>query len=657
MAGHSSRSETPQTRDSSVEPCTPEKRLRTTLTGALYDQPRVWADTKPDLAESFSHFRNYQSWVYTAKDHPKQPSFVKGVLLANVPNPRQIITSICVVGQAGGNKENVDGVMAQARDKSANSADVKSFLRTRDSQLPIAIIVDERCPLINAKLAHSFSVLDWFKITHCWWEAVDEKKVFKIRFEKLDRTRMSWWDPYQNSPPSENLPALTMATCGTCQVESFQVYENGWICLNKDCSDFWTLLDGAPPIAMDFCHSFLNAYTPWPNETEPHDIRQSAPLQPIPEGAGPLHALSRLGWMGMICPDCGRCCPQEKFFKWSCSSCKFKHEATHPIVTIGSLVTTKRIKNFFLSPSVTSRVWSAAEARRQGLTGYKVNDYTITGIGNVFHIQSTVAINKKRGGADSLFHQLQSDDSNLNPQVKRNKLAQAVVQGTYTRHAAMNYGMPYKYSVQNGNKSFEEAPQTILQSLAMLRSKAVATGSTDCNFNELLAVGYLETQSMSYHDDGETGLAPTIATLSLGGSAKMDFRMKHRYYFGRTATANSKYSPDVDVVSGCVLEAERTHYKGLVEAGTMNKAEFNAAIKAASTATTPTGRRSGKKHPSVLTMELKHGDYVVMCGADIQRYYEHSVESYSSLRFALTSRTIDPATVAEDERGWGTLPQ
>ena len=43
-------------------------------------------------------------------------------------------------------------------------------------------------------------------------------------------------------------------------------------------------------------------------------------------------------------------------------------------------------------------------------------------------------------------------------------------------------------------------------------------------FNELLTAAYMEKQSMGYHTDGERGLGPVVASLSMGSPAIMKFR-------------------------------------------------------------------------------------------------------------------------------------
>ena len=56
----------------------------------------------------------------------------------------------------------------------------------------------------------------------------------------------------------------------------------------------------------------------------------------------------------------------------------------------------------------------------------------------------------------------------------------------------------------------------------------------------MLSVIYREGQKMSWHDDGEQGLGPVVASLSLGSSATMSWRAKGKrnvpntgYFHGR----------------------------------------------------------------------------------------------------------------------------
>lgn len=195
--------------------------------------------------------------------------------------------------------------------------------------------------------------------------------------------------------------------------------------------------------------------------------------------------------------------------------------------------------------------------------------------------------------------------------------------------------MPYKYIVAVDSKSFSEAPQVIMDGLEKLtwagrRTVSDVNGATYKECNELLALGYLESQSikvgllmrlhqcsttvtytLQYHDDGEKDLGPTIATLSLGGDAVMTVRMKENFHSAK------KHVFTNPVLRGCQLYDERiqlnadhAHLSPAEFAG--SKARFDDKV-----------RNLKKRHsPSILSMRLKQGDMVVMHGDEVQKYYE-----------------------------------
>ncbi|KAJ4367835.1 hypothetical protein N0V86_009672 [Didymella sp. IMI 355093] len=165
-------------------------------------------------------------------------------------------------------------------------------------------------------------------------------------------------------------------------------------------------------------------------------------------------------------------------------------------------------------------------------------------------------------------------------------------------------------------------------------------------FNEVLALCYFESQRISYHDDGEFGLGPTIATLSLGAPGHMRIRLKQKHHLG--VSAAGVYT-DVPPVPGCMHYAPR---RALVSELRDLKARVSATEYRKRLKEVPKqiGLKTSGNAKDVLCMRVAHGDIVVMHGEALQRYYEHSVEHAGKLRFALTSRFIDPDSLAEGEK-------
>lgn len=116
-----------------------------------------------------------------------------------------------------------------------------------------------------------------------------------------------------------------------------------------------------------------------------------------------------------------------------------------------------------------------------------------------------------------------------------------------------------------------------------------------------------------YHDDGESTLGPTIATLSLGSRAKMMIRMKAKYYFG--IKKSGVYNHLAPVLPGCKMYEERLELSSLY--GKISNEAFEEAKE-----TLCKKLRLVGSPPPLLTMYIKHGDMIVMHGAEMQKYYE-----------------------------------
>ena len=231
---------------------------------------------------------------------------------------------------------------------------------------------------------------------------------------------------------------------------------------------------------------------------------------------------------------------------------------------------------------------------------------------------------------------------------------------TYARHFSHNFvsqhlksefllsdltlaqGLPYNYVVGHDNStSLADAPEAITQAVRRMTwaAKRIVPDEDFVGFNELLAIGYLETMKMNvcapfptpvyvcylpanssqYHDDGEKSLGPTVASISLGCPAKMKWRLKTRYWSGFKGKARKHYDPDQPVLPGCRKPDERHKLNELAKTASTEKLDEAAQVALAFTKGEP------RQPPVVLEMDLRHGDYMVMHGASMQVYYEVSI--------------------------------
>lgn len=100
--------------------------------------------------------------------------------------------------------------------------------------------------------------------------------------------------------------------------------------------------------------------------------------------------------------------------------------------------------------------------------------------------------------------------------------------------------------------------------------------------------------------------------------------MKPKYYHGyngtRSRTSGEEYNllRDDPVLQGCKCEVERRRLKEELQAKTISRSEYDdARVK------TFKGQKNQRGFPPALVeMHLKHGDLVVMHGAELQKFYE-----------------------------------
>ena len=107
-----------------------------------------------------------------------------------------------------------------------------------------------------------------------------------------------------------------------------------------------------------------------------------------------------------------------------------------------------------------------------------------------------------------------------------------------------------------------------------------------------------------------------MASFSLGAPATFTFRLKNKYFNGFSKD-KKHYDPSLPVLPGCNDLKERQELNKLAETKTAD--ELN---KLAQKKLLHGGKGNRASPPVILDLTLKHGDIVVMHGADIQKYFE-----------------------------------
>ena len=319
----------------------------------------------------------------------------------------------------------------------------------------------------------AYAVLDCFHITDVWPEKLinirnEEVKTWRIRFEKIDLQKPSWW-----MPPSHHgayCPAASTAastSCQFCEQESKEIFTEGWTCLNHHCGNFFVFPGSQNvihPNHLTYTETFLNERTPFVGQTL--KIKPEMPSQDFADTN--LHGTELVSRRGFVCPDCG-CCSRRLFWnrlvcenqrcglQWPALMRPYPQEIlARELVKFNALMATRRVTNK-VNAGITddTKDTLAVVLNRQCLKytreftfgSYVAQQYYLPDaagniIGSFTLFTSNDAINSAENGPDSLFRDLEVIDIGL----KRNPAAVAghKLEGL-TRHFQQNFvsNVPY----------------------------------------------------------------------------------------------------------------------------------------------------------------------------------------------------------------------
>jgi len=686
-------------------------------------KPEIWAPGRQELCETLPYFKSAHSGCY-AND-----GTIYGFMFDSTSVGREYMDSDVMIARMGGNMaaDGKAGPRYQAKDHLMQDKQPQSVLNNIAHKNPLVITCGNKNEGAITKMPHRYCVLDWFKPTHVWAEktAVGRRAprtTIRYRFERLDRSKESWYSPKpavrsiqeSESPagpgslvaPVSGSPAdltLPIRTCTACSKSCPQVYLIDWLCTDPDCTAFWKLSNGqdAPYGALDYHPAFLQLRTTWEREDPPFSINPGIPQVDQHFGANLAYVSTR----GVVCPDCGRCNMRYMFTHWRCDTlgCKWKLIPQVKVVMPSNLGHTPWDMSSD-GPGLIKAVIQPAVKTQVGYhSNYKVIRYTIDGVvGSVTVAKANQQIVSEPGGANDMFRELQQVDVGLERRIIRKSAqveslppqetavepdgtpdadgnedaGQHVVEaGARMTAFGMNFGMPYKFIATGDSQSFEAAPaavRAVRSRLNWAQRVFINDESGYQDFNELLIFAYLEGQKIKYHDDGEEGLGPRIATLSLGAPATMTLRVKAKYFSQVSKTGvftdekplplalleSCGYAPGYsskvkDAVKQATKAASKDTYAARLaawdELQDLRAEGEMATFRARSKELSKELQLKRKDADPVLSFRLTHGDIVIMEGEEIQKYMEHMVEPDGHLRFAMTTRTILPAHLSPDQ--------
>ena len=560
-----------------------------------------------------------------------------------------------------------------------------AFSNNLERGIPVVIIFGQQYQHCPAALEYRYSVAAVFYVTNIWATKVGKEIVRQIRYEKEFSANKSWWSPASSPAPPvvrDYSQKANVQTCSTCATSHPQVYSSHWMCLNHKCEEFdhLTSLPALNP-------AFLAERSGNTGKSKaPFPVTPALPKQD-PNRPFDSYHLAR----GMVCPHCKACISKASWYGYRCitEGCGFAHIIPH--IPVSQAYFNGRLQHEAIGHALPVDKCLFPVVERSSLCegDFRTTTFDLMPGNFVVHAQGNMYANAAARGPNEIFLALQAVQGM--PLERRVKDLSRNSQRELTNHFAANFGMPYSYSAKATHLSiaFSDAPDPVIASLGRLIWTAKRVLPDDAlteMLNELLLVGYMNDNSMGWHDDGEKGLGITVATLSLGGSAMMHFRLKKKYYnpaaLANTELRINKYDPKRNVPVGSKLWEKRVALNE--KFGKVSDAEWEEAKREMFKEYAKV-KSSNKK---LLEVELKHGDYLIMHGGEIQKYFEvsislsqahrptlsrlrttcvispifptasqhlfpksvtslltleqHEVQSKASLRFGLTARYIDP---------------
>ncbi|KAK6540766.1 hypothetical protein TWF694_008156 [Orbilia ellipsospora] len=568
-------------------------------------KPRIWCDTRQELCESLPSFRSYQGGCYSSK------GFGRGYLIDGHASERDYMDASIIISHAGGNSEEVEGQRRLVRDQTWDKGTIAYLRNNCEQMVPLAIIIGEKCPTAPAHLVHRYSVMDWFKVTHCWPErdSVSGKIRCKFRLEKLDGTKKGWWAA-EGTPGVLPEVSIEYINCERCHQRSPWVYDDAPMCLNKDCERFWMVCNGRiarPPTNFGYRQSFLHGMTVWPKAAS-QPPGPLAPTLPIEDESIENNGrdVKRRFWKGVWCEKCGKLNCRELWKSWKCSNCDWEFVPKRSHFVPADLADPHRPE--FTGPAIPENVVDPSIKSNSVILedGRRVIVYEVFQCGKVIHIMANKIWNELPGGPDWLLDNYQ----NVDMPFKRHELKTHKLTGRLlTQQFSFNSGAPYKYIVEVDSLSFEDSPKVVQRALEKLQMDVTRMIPDALPMNEVLNVAYFEEQKMDFHDDGEEDLGPCVSSISLGSPAMMYFRVKGKYC-----------SNDLSNADKALLRPSNLQYQNSTEEG----------------------KRPTKRN--ILEIRLHHGDVIIMDGRPIQRLLEHAVTP-EGFRIAATARNISSRNV------------
>ncbi|KAF7375346.1 2OG-FeII-Oxy-2 domain-containing protein [Mycena sanguinolenta] len=594
--------------------------------------PPIWAQARQEVCESFEWFRSYQGGVY------QNNGSVKGYFLSAFSAKRDCFAcgGKLIISHGGGKAESVKKDRGQviskaAEDQRAGDSSVRALLENYRCGQPLVLLIDDKYgpfPFDLASQGVYMAVLGFYRIVHVWAEyqpstsnASGQVVRYKFAFQWCEGQGEPWWsapDPTSEDSPMPDVEPMQAAEsskssvekkvmvpvpvdtsplkpdhlyfkCETCGKQSPHVFRQAKACLIPTCQSFWRMVPSGEslPSEVDYNPEFLAVIDHRPLPIAFRGALLPKPPVPAPkDGVTTSYAYSR-GWH---CRICGRLSCRSAWEQYECPHCGESQKI------VGSVRPAKTLLSIPVPILDKNQQKDSIVQELSGINRLPMKMFTLSdGTGLVGHCQ-TFELPLSRGKihliktsrlgnieADRIFEAYQQQAADGTLVFRRWPLRSHKLRGPLlTNYFSQNSGEAYQYvGGTNNTVPFDRAPEAVVQARALIQRRIKEAIGAEHLFNEVLSAAYMEQQKMAFHSDSEKGLGPVVAGLSMGSPALMHFRPLLKY------------------------------------------------------------ARPDEQRTIDLTVILRHGDVLMMEGAGVQDYYEHTVVP-CNFRIAATARWIAP---------------
>ncbi|KAJ7053615.1 hypothetical protein C8F01DRAFT_551631 [Mycena amicta] len=529
------------------------------------------------------------------------------------PNAGQEAEASAATGQA--HKQFV----RPASDQTAQDASVRALMKNFETGQPLVLLIDDKYahfPFDLSARGVYMTILGFYRVIHAWAEYQPSQsnpngKVvrYKFAFQWCEGQGDPWWIPGPPTPmdlnescvqghetTTQSSPTLTSYTCSICGTTARQIYSPTWICLNPSCvrffygyvgNDAWRLLPyGAD---LEYKPDFLSLVDRDPLPSTFCNSLLPPPPNVNPEGGVMTNYASTRGWH---CAECGRVSCRSAWEHYQCPNCNKTYKIVGSIRPARPLMAPPltlpkdfvegsfKLSSYAGVQCLPKRYFLHANPDEIQLLGTCQTFVLPDNRGKIHLIRSNISALKE---ADNIFESYQQQAFDGTLVFRRYPLRNHKLRGSLlTSYFSQNSGETYRYVGGTENTTpFDRAPSAVLRARDLIQKRIQEALDQPQEFNEILSAAYMERQEMGFHTDSEPGLGPVVAGLSMGSPALMRFRLALQY--------------------------------------------------------TPVGIQ----RQTLLTVVLRHGDVCVMDGADVQKFYEHTVVP-TNFRIAATARWISP---------------